>query len=202
MDKQLVIVVPTEVNAYQVLRALEALDDQGSIVLYASTVVTKTPEGGLSINDWRAMRGMWAPTLAMSTLHLGAWAVCASLREDRTAPVDRAIAPYRARAFRQRTDDVGVAGPNADGLATDDNPAHIPAELAHGVGEENATLQARHDDLRTRQAAIRERLEARMQKLQQVHNALIAAVMANAVGLRVGVNHQAESWAYSALNPR
>ncbi len=41
MDKEIVIVVPTEDAAYRVVQALGALDDEGSIELYASAVVTK-----------------------------------------------------------------------------------------------------------------------------------------------------------------
>ena len=137
MDKEIVVVVSNEVSAYEVFKALKALDDQGSIELYASTVVMKTPEGRLTVKSSHELRGPWAPMLGMSTgaligllagpagmaagaaigaatglgaeltytgfagdflydvaakLQPGTWAVCASLWEDWTVPVDVAIA--------------------------------------------------------------------------------------------------------------
>lgn len=42
MDKMLVVVAPDEGAAYAVVRALKALDDEGSIELYSSTVITRS----------------------------------------------------------------------------------------------------------------------------------------------------------------
>ena len=51
MDKELVILVPTEAAAYEVVRSLKGLDDQGSIELYSSTVVMKTASGSLTVKE-------------------------------------------------------------------------------------------------------------------------------------------------------
>ena len=67
MDKELVIVVPSENVAYDVVKALKALDDEGSIELYASTVVYKAPNGTFTIKDEHHLRGPWAAALAVST---------------------------------------------------------------------------------------------------------------------------------------
>ena len=237
MDKELVIVVSNEVNAYEVFKALRALDDQGSIELYASTVVMKTPEGKLTIKDSHELRGPWAPMLGMSTgaligllagpvgmaagaaigaatglgaeltytgfagdflhdvaakLQPGTWAVCASLWEDWTVPVDVAIAPYGAVVFRQATDDVVSAQISADWRATKDDLAHVEAEIAQAAGEEKAKLQAKRDELRKKQAELRGKLEARVQKLQEVHNAQIAAIKAKADAARADAKARSE----------
>jgi len=225
MDKELVIVVPNEVNAYEVVKALRALDYQGSIELYASTVVTKTPDGKLAVKDTHHMRGPWAAILGMSTgaligllagpvgmaagaalgaatglgaeltytgfagdfihgvaekLQPGSWAVCASLWEDWTVPVDVAIQPYGALVFRQATDDVVAAQMKADWQATEDDLAHLEAEIAHATAEEKARLQAKRDELRNKQADLRKKLQERAQKLQDGYNAQIAAIKAKA----------------------
>jgi uncharacterized membrane protein len=67
MDKELVIVVPTETAAYEVVKSLEGLDDDGSIELYSATVVVKTANGALTIKDKNHLRGGWATALGVST---------------------------------------------------------------------------------------------------------------------------------------
>jgi len=49
MDKEIVIIVSNETAAYEGVRSPKALDDEGSIELYASTVVTKSPSGVMTI---------------------------------------------------------------------------------------------------------------------------------------------------------
>ena len=225
MDKEIVIVVPSEVNAYEVVKALRALDDQGSIELYASTVVMKTPAGQLTVKDTHQTRGPWTAMLGMSTgaligllagpvgmaagaaigaatglgaeltytgfagdfihgiaatLQPGGWAVCASLWEDWTIPIDVAIQPYGAVVFRQSTDDVVAAQMKADWQAMVADLAHFDAEIAQAAGEEKAKLQAKRDELRNKQAALRKRLQERAQKLQDGYNAQIATIKAKA----------------------
>src|SRR5262245_60581701 len=51
MDRDLVIVVPSETAANDALRALQRLDDEGSIELYSAAVVTKQSDGQLKILD-------------------------------------------------------------------------------------------------------------------------------------------------------
>ena len=63
MDKELVIFVPSESAAYNVLTALETLDDDGSIELYGSTVVARAADGRLDIKDSRGRRGAWGTAL-------------------------------------------------------------------------------------------------------------------------------------------
>lgn len=225
MDKEIVAVVSNEVNAYEVMKALRALDDQGSIELYASTVVTKTPDGRLVVKDTHHMRGPWATVLGLSTgaligllagpigvaagaaigaatgigidltytgfagdfihsvaerLQPGSWAVCASLYEDWTVPVDVAIQPYGAIVFRQATDDVVAAQMKADWQATKNDLAQLETEIAQAGGDEKAKLMAKREELRTKQAALKKKLEARVQKLQDGYNAQIAAIKAKA----------------------
>ena len=67
MNKELVIVVPNEAAAYEVVKALRGLDDEGSIELYSSTVVVKTPGGTLTIKDKEHRRGPWGTVLGFST---------------------------------------------------------------------------------------------------------------------------------------
>lgn len=55
--------------------------------------------------------------------------VCAGLWEDRTVPVDVAVAPYGAVVFRQATDDVVAAQINADWRATKDELDHLESEI-------------------------------------------------------------------------
>lgn len=67
MDKELVIVVPTEAAAYEVVRSLKGLDDEGSIELYSSTVVVKTASGSLTIKEKDHLHEGWSTVLGLST---------------------------------------------------------------------------------------------------------------------------------------
>lgn len=67
MDKEIVTVVPSETTAYEVVKALKALDDEGSIELYSSTVIVKSKEGTVSIKDTRHLDGGWGTLLGLST---------------------------------------------------------------------------------------------------------------------------------------
>ena len=154
MDKEIVIVVPTEASAYQVVKALSVLDAEGSIELYASAVVEKRADGAVDIKDTRRRNGPWGTALGLSTgaligllagpvgaavgatiggaaglggdlaysgfqgdfvhevssrLEPGTYAVCASISEDWTEPVDAAIRPLGGTILRQATDDLVVA---------------------------------------------------------------------------------------------
>ena len=53
MDKELVVIVPNEEAAYQIVRTLKALDDEGSIELYLANVITKTAAGVKRIEESR-----------------------------------------------------------------------------------------------------------------------------------------------------
>jgi uncharacterized membrane protein len=66
MNKELVIMVPTEVAAYEVVKALKGLDAEGSIELYSSTVVTKTAKGTIDVKDKDHVRGPWGTVLGLS----------------------------------------------------------------------------------------------------------------------------------------
>src|SRR5271165_6448936 len=67
MNKEIVIVVPTEVAAYEVVKALKGLDAEGAIELYSSNVVVKTPSGAITIKDKEHTRGPWGTLLGVST---------------------------------------------------------------------------------------------------------------------------------------
>lgn len=66
MNKELVIVVPTEVAAYEVVKALEALEDKGTIGLYSSTVVAKMANGAIDIRNPNPIRGHWRTVLGLT----------------------------------------------------------------------------------------------------------------------------------------
>jgi len=53
MDTEIVIIVPSQQTAYEVVRALKALDDEGSIELYLANVITKTPTGVQRVEESR-----------------------------------------------------------------------------------------------------------------------------------------------------
>jgi uncharacterized membrane protein len=53
VDKELVIIVRTEAAAYDVVKALQDLDNEGSIELYASQVVARADNGDISVLDQR-----------------------------------------------------------------------------------------------------------------------------------------------------
>lgn len=67
MDKEIVIMVPTEAAAYEVVKALKGLDDEGSIELYSATVVVKADGGTITIKDKEHLRGPWGTVLGVST---------------------------------------------------------------------------------------------------------------------------------------
>ena len=225
MDRQIVIVVPTENAAYQVLKALKGLDEEGSIELYTATVVEKSAAGSLTIKDDHRLRGPWATALGMSTgaligllagpvgaavgavvggsvalggelaysgfagdfvydvaaqLQPGSYAVCASMYEDWTVPVDTAVAPFGAVVFRQATDDVVLAQMRAGWEDIKADQAQLEAEIRQAVGEEKARLEAKREELRTKEAAQRKKLHARATKLKETWDAEIASIKAKA----------------------
>jgi uncharacterized membrane protein len=55
MDKEIVIIVPNQQTAYEVVRTLKALDDEGSIELYLANVITKTETGVERVEESRHM---------------------------------------------------------------------------------------------------------------------------------------------------
>ena len=67
MDKEIVVVVPTDTAAYEVVKALKGLDDEGSIELYSSTVLVKSKDGAVTIQDTRHLHVPWATVLGVST---------------------------------------------------------------------------------------------------------------------------------------
>ena len=225
MDRQIVIVAPTETAAYQVVKALKGLDEEGSIELYTATVVEKSAAGSLTIKDDHRLRGPWAAALGMSTgaligllggpvgaavgavvgggvalggelaysgfagdfvydvaaqLQPGSYAVCASVYEDWTVPVDTATAPFGVVVFRQATDDVVLAQMRAGWEAIKDDQAHLEAEIRQAVGQEKARLEAKREELRTKEAAQRKKLHARATKLKETWDAEIASIEAKA----------------------
>src|SRR5271165_4213120 len=216
MDRQIVIVVPTETAAYQVLKALEGIDEQGAIELYTATVVEKSAAGSLTVKHDHRLRGPWAAALGMSTgaligllggpvgaavgavvggsvalggelaysgfagdfvydvaaqLQPGSYAVCASVYEDWTVPVDTATAPLGAVVFRQATSDVVLAQMRAGWEAVKADQAHLEAEIRQAVGDEKARLEAKREELRTKEAA---------KKLKETWDAEIASIEAKA----------------------
>ena len=67
MDKEIVVIVPNDTAAYEVVRALKALDDEGSIELYSSTVIVKSQSGVTTVQENRHLRAPWATVLGLST---------------------------------------------------------------------------------------------------------------------------------------
>jgi len=63
MDKEIVIIVPNEQSAYEVVRTLKSLDDEGSIELYLANVISKTPNGVQRVEDGRHMHAPLAAAL-------------------------------------------------------------------------------------------------------------------------------------------
>jgi uncharacterized membrane protein len=66
MDKMLVAVFPTESAAYEGSRALSALDQEGSIVLYAAAVIAKDAAGKVSVKQ-EADQGPLGTTVGVLT---------------------------------------------------------------------------------------------------------------------------------------
>ena len=223
MDRQIVIVVPSETAAYEVVKALKGLDEEGAIELYTATVVEKSTAGTLTIKDDHRLRGPWATALGMSTgaligllggpvgaavgavvggsvalggelaysgfagdfvydvaaqLQPGSYAVCASVYEDWTVPVDTATAPFGAVVFRQATDDVVLAQMRAGWEAIKNDQAHLETEIRQAAGEQKARLEAKREELRTKEAAQRKKLHARATKLKETWDAEIASIKA------------------------
>ena len=109
-------------------------------------------------------------------LEPGHYAVCASVWEDWAVPVDVAVAPFGAVVSRQGTDDVVMAQIRSDMQALKEEQAHIEAEIAHAQGEVKAKLEVRRNELRAKQVAQRERLQKRVNQLQQSWDAKIDSV--------------------------
>ncbi len=66
MDKMLVVVFPTEGAAYEGSKALSALDQEGSIVLYATAVIAKDAAGHVDVKQ-EADQGPLGTTVGLLT---------------------------------------------------------------------------------------------------------------------------------------
>jgi uncharacterized membrane protein len=221
MDRELVIIVPSEAAAYDVVKALQTLDDDGSIELYSSTVVAKAKDGAIGSKDTRGGQVPWGTALGISSgaligllagpagaaigaaiggtlglggdvaysgfsgdfvfdvgkrLQPGTYAVCASVWEDWTVPVDTAVVPLGGVVLRQSTDDAVSAQIRAEEQGLRDEWSHFEAEVAKAKGEAKAKLEAKRDSLRAKQAASREKLRARAASLQQGWDARLANI--------------------------
>jgi uncharacterized membrane protein len=221
MDKEIVIVVPTEVAAYEVVRALGALDAEGSIELYTSTVVEKRADGTVDVKEDRNDRPAWGTAIGLTLgalvgllagpvgaavgasiggaaglgselaysgiagdfvrdvgqrLEPGRYAVCASVWEDWTAPVDLVASSSGGMVFRQATDDVAIAQIRAEMQSLREDEAQLAAEIAVARDADKARLEAKRDELQAKQRAQRERLKERAKKLQATWEAKTASI--------------------------
>jgi uncharacterized membrane protein len=66
MDKMIVVVLPDEKAAYEARNALSALDQEGSIALYAAAVIAKDGAGGVSVKQ-EADEGPLGTTVGLLT---------------------------------------------------------------------------------------------------------------------------------------
>jgi uncharacterized membrane protein len=237
MDKEIVIVVPTETAAYEVVRALKALDDEGSVELYTSAVVQKAADGTIDVKDDRTLSGPWGTALGVTVgaligllagpvgvavgasiggaaglggdlaysglmgdfvdnvarrLRPGDYAVCASLWEDWTMPVDTVASGAGGAVFRQATDDFVVAQIRAEMQALDEEMAHVGAEIARARDDAKAKLEAKRQEIQAKQRAQRARLKERAAKLQASWEARVASIQQKAAAAKAEarVRHQ------------
>lgn len=225
MDKEIVFVIPTETAGHELLAALRALDDEGTIELYSATVVAKGADGAVSVKDTTHIKAPWGTALGLTTgaligliagpfgvtvgaivggmfgldadlaysgfsgdfvrqvsdrLKPGMHAVCASVWEDWTVPIDAAVAPFGAVVFRQATDDVVIAQIRADMKALEEEAVHVEGEIARAKGDAKAKVEAKREEVRAKQAEQRERLRKRAQALQERWEAQIATIQEKA----------------------
>jgi uncharacterized membrane protein len=125
----------------------------------------------------------------------GGLAVCASIWEDWTLPVDLELAPLGAVVFRQATDDVVTAQIRADWRQLEEEEAHLAAEIRGSVAERKAELQAKREEVRTRIAAQRDRLKARAKELEASWNAKVESIRAKVDGAKSDAKHRHEEHA-------
>ena len=240
MDKELFIVVPNETAAYEVTKALRALDDSGEIELYSSTILAKSADGSISIKDKHHLREPWGTVLGLTGGALigllggpvgaaigaavggaaglggdlaysgfagefvrdvgarmlpGGYAVCASVYEDWTLPVDLELAPYGALIFRQATEDVVTAQIRADWQQLKDEEAKIAAEIQRAAGERKAKLEAKRGEVRGKIGAQRERLKKRAQQLEEGLSAKVESIKAKADAAKADAKQRHEEHA-------
>jgi uncharacterized membrane protein len=109
-------------------------------------------------------------------LEPGMHAVCASVWEDWTIPIDVAVKPFGAVVFRQATDDVVVAQLRTDMQALKDEAAHVEDEIRLAKGDAKAKFEAERDKLRAKQAVQREELHKRAHALQERWDAQLKSI--------------------------
>jgi uncharacterized protein DUF1269 len=109
-------------------------------------------------------------------LEPGKYAVCASIWEDWTEPLDTAMRPYSDTILRQATQDLAAAQIRTETQGLNDEMAHLEAEIARSKDDAKAKLSAKRDQLRVKQQAQRERLEKRAGQLQANWDAKIASI--------------------------
>jgi hypothetical protein len=125
----------------------------------------------------------------------GRFAVCASIYEDWTMPLDLELAPFGAIVFRQATDDVVTAQIRADWQQMKDEEAHLAAEIKTATGERKAKLEAKREEVRAKIAAQRERLKSRARELEAGWNAKIDSIKSKADRAKADAKHRHEQHA-------
>jgi hypothetical protein len=111
-----------------------------------------------------------------SRLAPGTYAVCASVWEDWTEPVDVAVSEFDGTVMRQSTEDLVIAQIRGEVQALKDEDAHLETEIARANDEQKAKLVAKRNELRSKQRKQRDRLEKRAKELQAAWDAKIASI--------------------------
>jgi len=211
MDKALVIVESSERAAFTALEALKRLDADGTIELYAATIIGKESDGRVTIKapmdatagigtavgmSMGALIGLLAgPAGAVAGAAIGGaagaagdltysgfasgfvhqvakrmspgmFAVCASVWEDWSEPVDFVVEPLGGVVFRQAADDAAEAQIRADMMALEEAEADLDAQIAQASDEVKGKLMAKREEIKAKRRAERERLEKRANELQ------------------------------------
>lgn len=164
MDNMLVIFFDTELQAYEGSRALQELQDEGSLNLFAKAVIIRGASGKVTVRIYdlthlKVSQGFL--TEVDQSLQPGKAAVVADVWEEYTLPVDTRMESLGGVVFRRTRKEVLSARIERNIGELKVNLAELETERDQAAGEARAKYQKKVE-------ATRSKLQAAQDKVQEM----------------------------------
>jgi uncharacterized membrane protein len=124
----------------------------------------------------------------------GKSAVCASVWEDWTVPIDSVATASGGEVVRQSTEEVATAHLKSEMQAIKDDQSHAKEAIARAAGEAKASMQSQVEAMKARQNERIAQMKMRADEMQRSWDEKIAAIQAKAA------NSEAEAKKYHELH--
>ena len=177
MDKVLVVVFDSERKAYEGLRALQELSEEGSINLYSNGVIARDASGkvvplqqgdvGLLYDLAQDGVGEDFVSEVEQSLRPGKVAVVAEIGEEWTLPVDTRMEALGGVVHRRAYGEIVDAQIERDVATLNAEIDEMEADLNRASGEARAKLQKQVDAAKAKRQAMRDDIHARTEELKR-----------------------------------